>query len=889
MIAPRYFHEMLLPISARIFDFRDKQNFFLADNMIYLRQKYLQKRKTGKDFMRKSKTTAACIWGFCVILCMTMLMPIPAQAAEDTLTFTISPEYGQTEARSMLSMINEFRTGSDAWWWNEDNTEKKYAEEGFEELTYDYNLEKIAMQRAAEIAVYFSHTRPNGENYSTAYTGTYKLKAENITAGHTTAEDAFEGWQESDKDFSEQGHRRNMLNSAYTAVGIAHVTYEGVDFWVQEFGNPNSGASETAAVDGEQETTIELKKEYIVEKVTLPDDITVEEGDAAALSDAEYSLATTGIFPEKAAIKKQSQAVTCVIADTTIASFSDGKITGLSAGTTTATVSAFGEEKTITITVTEKETEKAHTYQLKATQWLGSTIRATFKCSTCGEIITVDQPIEETITTEPTCTEKGEKNLTAVITLEDKKYDLGKKVTVLALGHTGGTATCTKQAVCIRCGEEYGTVDTSNHTGAKEVKNVSEPTCTEKGYTGDTYCTDCGGKVASGEEIAAKGHEEVIDAGKETTCTETGLTEGSHCSICGEILKAQNKIEALGHTGGTATCISKAVCEKCGEEYGETDAAYHAGEREIRDAKEASCIETGYTGDTYCRDCGKKIGSGNESAAKGHVFGSWTTTIKATEDAEGVQERKCSVCGYTETKQIPKKEKTDSGTTESSSTESTQTETGKSESSNTESTQTESSKTDPADQNSSNKKNTAGNQENTSGSQTSSVKKGAVYTAGSASYKVTNAATNGTVTYTGTKNKKRVTSLTVPNTVKINGKTFRVTAVSAKAFSGAKKLTKVTIGNNVTVIEAQAFANCKKLKSVTIGSNVTTIGAKAFYGDKALKKITIKSKKLKKVGKKAVKGIHKKAVIKVPSSKLKAYKKLFKSKTGFKKTMKLKK
>ena len=57
--------------------------------------------------------------------------------------------YGQTEARSMLDMVNEFRTGSDAWAWNEDNTTKT-TYSGLNELVYDYDLEAIAMQRAPD-------------------------------------------------------------------------------------------------------------------------------------------------------------------------------------------------------------------------------------------------------------------------------------------------------------------------------------------------------------------------------------------------------------------------------------------------------------------------------------------------------------------------------------------------------------------------------------------------------------------------------------------------------------------------------------------------------------------------------------------------------------------
>ena len=78
-----------------------------------------------------------------------------------TTDLKIEVTYQQSTARQMLPMINEFRTGSDAWAWNSDNSEKIYYT-GLSELQYDYELEKAAMQRAAEIAVLFAHTRPDG-------------------------------------------------------------------------------------------------------------------------------------------------------------------------------------------------------------------------------------------------------------------------------------------------------------------------------------------------------------------------------------------------------------------------------------------------------------------------------------------------------------------------------------------------------------------------------------------------------------------------------------------------------------------------------------------------------------------------------------------------------
>lgn len=132
-----------------------------------------------------------------------------------------------------------------------------------------------------------------------------------------------------------------------------------------------------------------------------------------------------------------------------------------------------------------------------------------------------------------------------------------------------------------------------------------------------------------------------------------------------------------------------------------------------------------------------------------------------------------------------------------------------------------------------------------------------VYKVGKAQYKVTKAAvTGGTVTFMKM-NKKTYKTASVPKTVKIKGYTFKVNAINAKAF----------------------YKN-KKLKTVSIGANVAKIGSKAFYGDKSLKSIKVYTKLLKKnrVGTNAFKGINKKAKIKVPKSKYKTYKKIFKGK-----------
>ncbi len=174
-------------------------------------------------------------------------------AENDVKTIQIDVKFGQTEARSMLEMINDFRTGEDAWALDENENRIEYKNLGT--LTYDYELERIAMQRAAEIAISFSHTRPNGTSCFTLFdesTYRWNVRGENLARGYNmleSAHTAFEAWQETNEDYAGQGHRRNMLSSGFTAVGIGHVYYKGYHYWTQEFGNPTSNKEATPAND----------------------------------------------------------------------------------------------------------------------------------------------------------------------------------------------------------------------------------------------------------------------------------------------------------------------------------------------------------------------------------------------------------------------------------------------------------------------------------------------------------------------------------------------------------------------------------------------------------------------------------------------------------------
>lgn len=141
------------------------------------------------------------------------------------------------------------------------------------------------------------------------------------------------------------------------------------------------------------------------------------------------------------------------------------------------------------------------------------------------------------------------------------------------------------------------------------------------------------------------------------------------------------------------------------------------------------------------------------------------------------------------------------------------------------------------------------------------VKAGDTFVHKSLRYKVTG---KGKAAVTGTE-KKSLKYVTIPARVSYKGVNLKVTSVGSKAFEG-----------------------CKKMKKAVLGKNVAAIGKMAFYGDRQLKSIVIQSKVLKKVGGRAIKGIYKRAVIKVPGIKETSYRKLLK-KGGLGTAMKIKK
>lgn len=204
---------------------------------------------------------------------------------------------------------------------------------------------------------------------------------------------------------------------------------------------------------------------------------------------------------------------------------------------------------------------------------------------------------------------------------------------------------------------------------------------------------------------------------KQSTCIEQGNSEYTVCNDCGIVVKGSNdklpfakhnyvEVADVKYLKASATCKDKAVyyksCSVCKAQgtdtfsIGEVNPENHVGDTYLVNQKDATCNETGYTGDIYCKSCNKIISKGKSIPAsehisdgkwqqiiaptctepgkevqkckdcnaviserivpaKGHSFGDWKTVTEATCISEGTQIRTC-YCGETESRVIPKTE-----------------------------------------------------------------------------------------------------------------------------------------------------------------------------------------------------------------------------------------
>lgn len=315
---------------------------------------------------------------------------------------------------------------------------------------------------------------------------------------------------------------------------------------------------------------------------------------------------------------------------------------------------------------------------------------------------------EGKITKEATCSETGVKTYTCSRCGGTKNEEIPKTKHNYE-EHVVKAPTCTEKGVSYYVCKNCGLTTSRRQTPATghihtEVRNQKDATYKEEGYTGDTYCKDCGKKLETGTVIPKLvetehdygewvldqaptckkygarhrickncGDREVdvldkVDHSWElvsttpATCT-IGEIQHYKCSVCGKT-KDVTLSNPLGeHSWDEGKVTQKATCTEDGEKTytctvcntTKTEVIPAAGHqhKEVRNAKKATCTEDGYTGDTYCKDCGEKLEAGSVIKKLGHTWDNGVITKEATETEEGIKTYTCKTCGETKTESIP--------------------------------------------------------------------------------------------------------------------------------------------------------------------------------------------------------------------------------------------
>lgn len=213
---------------------------------------------------------------------------------------------------------------------------------------------------------------------------------------------------------------------------------------------------------------------------------------------------------------------------------------------------------------------------------------------------------------------------------------------------------------CDVCGKE-------NVTEHVYTEAVTPPTCTEDGFT--TYTCNCG-HTYTDNPVEAR-HSIAQGAAQEKTCTQAGWEAYEYCTKCSYSTKV---VIPAGHTlkfveEKAASCteagnLAHWLCDVCGKCFPDEQAqeeiadvtvtaTNHANAKTIN-ASEATCGEDGYTGDTYCEDCGTTIATGTSIPATGaHEYDEGVVTQEPTATVPGVMTYTCGTCGDSYTEEIP--------------------------------------------------------------------------------------------------------------------------------------------------------------------------------------------------------------------------------------------
>lgn len=151
---------------------------------------------------------------------------------------------------------------------------------------------------------------------------------------------------------------------------------------------------------------------------------------------------------------------------------------------------------------------------------------------------------------------------------------------------------------------------------------------------------------------------------------------------------------------------------------------------------------------------------------------------------------------------------------------------------------------------------------------------GTIVTVGEIKYIIKKSAKSNRTVFVYAVKQKNSSKIFVPEKIRVNGYSFKVTGINKNAFKNMKRLSGVKLGKNIKTIGSSAFQNCRRLRNIIIPQNVVSIGTNAF-ADSGLNYLNVKSKKINMLGLGAFYNTGKKVVVVTSGAKRKQYMRMF--------------
>lgn len=369
------------------------------------------------------ETRKVGLWKWLLIFLFWILTGIGV-SAEETVTVRLDGIQDYDQAKQVYEMVNQERAAA-----------------GLNTLVWDAQLTQDAMQRAAELAVYYSHTRPDGTrcfsavtNYSIGY-----AYGENIAVYQTDAANVMNAWMNS------PGHKANILDTRYREIGVGSFYHNGHYHWVQLF----SGGMHTANTrTGQAPVTasVEVLPSLLNLGMTASADSAMMEKEQVQYNvtntNAEWGYARAILRPESFIWTSSNPAAAQVNGN--------GCVTAAGVGSAQITAAIGGKTASVSVTVSHNPgdwvTAKAAT--------CGAAGSRNQTCTQCGVVLATEaipatglHDYETKTDKAATCTAEGQSHQECSVC----GYKTGYK-TIPALGHRYGSFKVKKEASISRTG-----------------------------------------------------------------------------------------------------------------------------------------------------------------------------------------------------------------------------------------------------------------------------------------------------------------------------------------------------------------------------------------------------------------------------------------------------